>query len=141
MLTIEQHIQDLDTVNYQIAELKLIKEKIESIVLELAGRATFNEAGEIIKISREGERSEIQGKWKLTIKTDYTYNINKEEYEIIKNIIPSQYNPIRITPSYSIDKRLMREAEKYASNEELAILSGVITKKISKPVVKFSLNT
>ena len=140
MLTIEQHIQDLETVKYQIAELKIIQEKIEARVIQLADRGEFNESGELIAITHEGEKTTIQGKFKLTIRTDYLYAIDKGEYEVYMNTLPDQYNPVRTKVSYDIDKRLLREAEKYASHDEMIVLGKIITKKLAKPAVKFTLN-
>lgn len=140
MLTIEQHIKDLETVKYQIAELKIIQDKIESEILAQTGRASFNDIGELISINHEGEKSAIFGKYKLTIRTDYLYAIDKSEYEVYKNKLPAQYNPIRTKISYDIDKKLMREAEKYASSDEMLLLSQIVIKKFAKPSIKFALN-
>lgn len=122
------NIKSLDFVNFQIAELLTIKQKIEDSIIEG------------LEHTHEGAKTYAVDKYKVTIKTDFIYSLDKEEYQVIKSKIPTEFNPVKESTSYLIDKRIIKNAEQYASTDELMLLSQIITKKPSKPNVKVSAN-
>lgn len=125
---LKDNISALDFVNFQIAELIDIKQKLELKVIEG------------LQHNHEGSKTYDVGKYKVTVKTDFIYSLDKDEYHIYKSKIPPAFNPIKEDISYRIDKRIIKHAEEYASSEEMLLLGQLIVKKPSKPNVKVSAN-
>lgn len=113
-------ISTLNNINYQIAELSRIKEAIEPRVAELLGHGD------------DGSKTYTCGRWKVTAKTGYIYSLNKEEYQISAGRLPKCFNFVKQRLSYDIDKATLRDAEKYASAEELELIATMVSKKPSK---------
>jgi len=110
----------LNLVNFQIAELLRIKEELEARLCAL------------LEHGDDGSRTYTCDKFKITVTTGYIYTLDKNEYMTIGNQIPACFNPVKQRISYDIDKQVIRDAEKYASAEEMALLSQVISKKPKK---------
>ncbi len=125
---LEDNVKALDFCNFQIAELLEIKQKLELKVIE--GLAH----------EHEGSRTYEVGKHKVTVKTDYIYSLDKEEYQIYKSQIPAEFNPVRESIKYDIDKRIVKKCDDYASNDDMMLLSKFITKKPAKANVKIGAN-
>lgn len=129
-IVLEEQIKDyartLELVNYQIAELARIKEELEQKLYEKLNHPD------------EGQKSYVYGKYNITVKSGWIYSLNKDEYEVISDHIPAIFNPVEIKESYHINKSIIRNAEKYASKEELDLLSQIIEKKPSKINVKIT---
>jgi len=123
---IAELISTLNTINYQIAELSRIKEELDPRLAELL------EHGE------DGSKTYIAGKYKVTVKSGWIYTLNKEEFAIMGARLPSCFNPVTTRMSYDLNKSVIRDAEKYASADELALLAQVISKKPSKLNVRIS---
>ena len=126
----ENQIKDaastLNTVTYQIAELSRIKESLELKITELLGHQV------------EGSKSYICDKYKVTVTTGFNYCLDKEEFSVLASRIPKCFNPVRQKISYEIDKSIVKDAEKYASSDELTLLSKFIIKKPKKLHVKIT---
>lgn len=111
---------NLNIIAYQIAELARIKEHLEAKLCN------------ILQHGDDYSKTYNVGKFKVTCRTGFIYSLDKEEYAIIGSRLPKIFNPVKSKISYEIDKNVMREAEKYASQEELNLLAQVISKKPSK---------
>lgn len=114
----------LENVNYQIAELSRIKEELEI------------KLNNIIKHPDEGQKSYIYGKYKITITSGYNYTLNKEEYLTLGSRLPECFNPVKERIAYDLDKKIIKDCEKYGSNEERLLLSDIICKKPKKLHIK-----
>ncbi len=125
---LKDNIKALDFVNFQIAELIDIKQKLEVTVIEGLNH------------THDGSKTYEVGTYKVVVKTDYIYSLDKEEYQIYKSKIPPAFNPVREDISYRIDKRIVKQAEEYGSSADLMLLGKLIVKKPSKPNVKVSAN-
>lgn len=123
---LQEDITTLNLVNFQIAELQEIKERLEARI------ASSLNHGE------DYSKSYQQGKFKVTITTGWNYSLDKEEYQILESRIPAVFNPVKTRLAYDLDKNVLREAEKYASADELLLLSQFISKKPKKLHVKVS---
>ena len=119
-------ISTLERISYQIAVLSRLKEELE------ARLCVMLEHGD------EGQKSYIYDRWSITCKTGYNYSLNKEEYSIIGSRIPTCFNPVKEKISYELDKKIIKDAEKYASQEDLLLISSIIIKKPSKLYIKIS---
>jgi hypothetical protein len=123
---IKELVSTLNNVNYQIAELQRVKETLEPRLVELLGHGD------------EGSKTYVCGKHKVTATTGFIYSLNKDEWDIISANIPACFNPVRQRVAYDLDKSIIRDAEKYASQEELLLLSQAISKKPKKIHVKIT---
>lgn len=116
----------LNLVNYQIAELLRIKEELEKRL------------NAVLEHGDDGSKTYVVDKFKVTVTTGYNYTLNKDEYEVVGNQLQACFNPVRTRTAYDLDKKVIKDAEKYASKEELQLLSQIISKKAKKLHVKVS---
>lgn len=123
---IEDIAKTLNTISYEIAELSRIKEELE---LQLSS---------LILHPDEGQKTYTFGKYDITMTTGYNYVLDVEEYNLMKNKLPACFNPVKEKVKFEIDKKIVREAKKYASKEELLLLSSMITEKPKKLHVRIS---
>lgn len=141
---IEDTLKTINLVNYQIAELVDIKAKLERQLIEDMGRARFitDDDGKHIMtdISHEGLKQHIVGKYKFKIKTDYNISVNKEEYEVVKCILRAEFNPVVEKIALSINNKLLKDVEKYGSDEDKSLVQQFIVKTPAKPYVSIEAN-
>lgn len=119
-------ISTLENINYQIAELARIKEELEPRVAEL------------LEHGDEGSKSYTEGRYKVTVTTGYNYTLDKEEYAILGSRIPACFNIVTQRVAYDLNKTAIRDAEKYASAEELELISKMVVKKPKKLHVRIT---
>ncbi len=123
---IKDNVITLNLINHQLAELNKIKQEIESRLCAL------------FEHNDEGSKTYIANKFKVTVTTGFNYSLDKDEYEVLANRVPVCFNPVRKRIAYDLDKQIIRDAEKYASADELDLLSQFIEKKPKKIHVKIS---
>jgi hypothetical protein len=114
----------LNKINFQIAELSRIKEELEARLNAL------------LEHSDDCSKTYVVDKYKITITSGYNYTLNKDEYSIMKSQLPACFNPVKEKISYEIDKKVIRDAEKYGSSDDLNLLAQFISKKAKKLHVK-----
>jgi len=119
-------ISTLNNINFQIAELSRIKEALEPKVSAL------------LQHGEDGSKSYTAGRYKVTVTTGYNYTLDKEEYAILGSRIPACFNIVTQRIAYDLNKTAIRDAEKYASAEELDLISKMVLKKPKKLHVKIS---
>lgn len=118
---IKEDITTLNLVNFQIAELQEIKAKIEHRL------AVSFEHGD------DYSKTYTCGKYKLTISSGFNFTLDKDEFLILESRIPEPFSGIvRKRMAFDIDKTALREAEKYASADELNLIAQFINKKPKK---------
>lgn len=117
---IKDSVITLNLISFQMAELARIKEELEARVCAL------------LEHGDDGSKTYVEGKFKITVKTGYNYSLDKDEYESVGNKLQECFNPVQKKVAYYLDKQVIRDAEKYASPEELALLATMISKKPSK---------
>ncbi len=116
-------IKELEKVNKQLARLTLRKEQLTGMIVSGMSH------------NHEGQRTYEYDEWKVEIKTPVTYALNKKLYESGSVVLPDNYNPIKESVSYSIDKGL---CDKYMLNAPKKIrdaLAELIDKKPGKASV------
>lgn len=119
-------ISTLNSINFQIAELQRVKESLEPRVSGL------------LQHGDEGSKTYVCGKHKVTVKSGWIYTLNKDEYITMGARLPACFNPVTTRMSYDLNKSVIRDAEKYASSEELQLLATMISKKPAKLNVKIT---
>lgn len=123
---IKEIISTLNNINYQIAEFSRIKEELDR---QLAA---------LLEHGDEGSKTYIHGKYKVTVTSGYNYTLNKEEWEIIGSRMPICFQPVRQRMAYDIDKNIIRDCERYGSQEDKMLMSEFISKKSKKIHIKIS---
>jgi hypothetical protein len=116
-------IKELDKVNKQLAKLNVKREELTNTII---GALEHN---------HEGQKTYEYDIWKIEIRTPFIYSLNKKAYESEDFRLPSEFNPIKESISYSIDKRLCDKYLNEAPNEVRDILIELIDKKPGKASV------
>ncbi len=120
---LEEGIKELDCVNKKIAKLLLRKEELSDQIIGAFGH------------EHEGQKTYQYGVWKVEIKTPFTYSLNKKLYESGLIRIPTQYNPIKQSVSYTVDKNLCERYMLESPEEVRDALIELIEKKPGKASV------
>lgn len=116
-------IKELEKVNKQLARLSLRKEELTSSIVLAMGH------------NHEGQRSYQHEVWKVEIKTPFVYSLNKKLYESGSIKLPDNFNPIKESVSYSIDKVLCDRYLAEAPKKVRDALVELIDKKPGKASV------
>ncbi len=129
-MNVEEQLKDnvmtLNLINYQVADLLKIKGELEARV------AALLESGD------DGSQTYLVDKYKVTISKGFIYSLNKDEYEAVGNFLPSRFDPVRKRILYDLDKQIIRDAERFCSEEELKLFCSMVSKKPKKLHVKIS---
>lgn len=120
---VEDSILELDRVNKQLAQLLFRKEELTRDIV-----CAFSH-------SHEGQKTYEYGTWKVEIKTPCVYSLNKKSYRERSVELPTEFNPIKQSISYTIDKRLCDHYMQVAPDEVREILIELIDKKPGKAAV------
>lgn len=116
-------IKELEKVNKQLAKLSLRKEELTDSIVKAMGH------------QHEGQRSYDYQVWKVEIKTPFTYSLNKKLYESGSIKLPDNFNPIKESVSYSVDKLLCDKYLAEAPKKVRDVLVELIDKKPGKASV------
>lgn len=117
------HIKELEKVNKQLAKLTLRKEELTDMIISGMSH------------NHEGQRTYEYDTWKVEIKTPTTYVLNKKLYESGSVRLPDNFNPIKESISYSIDKGLCDRYMLEAPKKVKELLAELIDKKPGKASV------
>lgn len=117
------HIQELEKVNKQLAKLTLRKETLTNMIVSGMSH------------NHEGQRTYEYDVWKVEIKTPITYTLNKKLYESGSITLPDNFNPIKESVAYSIDKGLCDKYMLDAPKKVKEALAELIDKKPGKASV------
>lgn len=116
-------IKELEKVNKQLARLSLRKEELTDSIVTAMGH------------QHEGQRSYEYQTWKVEIKTPFVYSLNKKLYESGSVKLPDDFNPIKESVSYSVDKALCDKFMADAPKKVRDALVELIDKKPGKASV------
>ena len=118
--TFVDSINELQKVNKQLSKLTLRKEELTSQIIEMLGH------------DHEGQKTYEYGTWKLEVKTPFVYSLNKKLYESGDIKLPDNFNPVKESVFYSIDKRLCDQYMQDAPKKVRDALAELIDKKPGK---------
>ncbi len=116
----EKNITELQKINQKIALLNVRKEELTKELIES------------LEHDHEGQKSYEYGVWKIEVKTPCVYSLNKKLYESGAFMLPDEFNPIKHSIAYSIDKRLCDKLMIEAPNDVRDALIELIEKKPGK---------
>lgn len=114
---------DLERVNKDIAQLLKEREELTSNIIDALGH------------NHEGQKSYDYDVWKIEVKTPCVYTLDKKRYQEVYTLLPNQYNPVKESVSYSVDKKQFENALQEAPNAVRDILCEIVDKKPSKATV------
>jgi|WetSurMetagenome_2_1015567.scaffolds.fasta_scaffold429742_1 hypothetical protein len=120
---LEVTIKELESVNKKLAKLTVLKEELTGKIISAFGH------------QHEGQRSYEFGMWKVEIKTPSVYSLDKKLYESIDYKLLGDFNPIRASVAYSIDKKACDSYIQDAPKKIRDMLVDLIDKKPGKPGV------
>lgn len=118
-----ESIQELQKINKKMASLVLRKETLTDVIIGAVGH------------QHEGQKTYEYNEWKIEVKTPCVYSLNKKIYESGEVNLPPEYNPIKESVSYTIDKRLCDDFLESAPKKIVYALSQLIEKKPGKSSV------
>lgn len=121
--TLVESIKELERINKNLAKLNLKREELTTNIIE-----SFSH-------SHEGQKTYEYRKWKIEIKTPCIYSLNKKLYESGNYELPEDYNPIRATTAYTINKTMCEEYLNHAPEKVRDSLIALIEKKPGKASV------
>ena len=113
-------IKELEKINKQLAKLNLRKEELTQEIIGALDHA------------HEGQKTYEYGVWKIEVKTPFVYSLNKKLYESGDIKLPDNFNPVKQSVSYSIDKRLCDQYMQDAPKKVRDALAELIDKKPGK---------
>ena len=118
-----ERVEELEVVNKQIARLLVMKESLTQEIIEALDH------------DHEGQKTYTYGEWKIEVKTPFVFSLDKKKYESGEFKLPRDYNPIKESVSYSIDKRLCEKMMQEAPKAVRETLAELIDKKPGKASV------
>jgi len=120
---LEESVRELRRIDKNLAKLLLRKEELTQVVIGALGH------------EHEGQRTYEYGAWKIEVKTPFVYSLNKNLYESGEINLPENFNPVKKSVSYSIDKRLCDQYLQAAPARVRNVLVQLIDKKPGKAAV------
>jgi len=125
---LEDSIKSLQRVNRQLAKLTLERDELTADIILALGH------------EHEGQKSYEFGVWKIECKTPMTFSLDKKAYESGDVYLPAEFDPVRKSISYSVDKKMCEAYMATASQSARDALCKLIEKKPSKPSVTIKEN-
>jgi hypothetical protein len=120
MNNLQNSIQELECINKKIAKLIVRKEELTTEII-----GAFDH-------THEGQKQYQFDMWQIEVKTPFVYSIDKKKYESGAINIPDEYNPVRKSVSYSVDKRACESYMSMAPKKVRDALCEIIEKKPGK---------
>ena len=116
-------VKELEKVNKQLAKLNVKKEELTGLIIGA------------LEHDHEGQKSYNYGVWRIECKTPFVYSLNKKRYESGEVKLPDEFNPIKESVSYTVDKKLCDKYMLDAPKKVRDALAELIDKKPGKPGV------
>lgn len=113
-------VKELQKVNRQLAKLNLRKEELTQSIISTLDHV------------HEGQKTYDYGSWKIEVKTPFVYSLDKKKYESGQFKLPDDFNPVKESVSYSIDKRRCDQFMQSAPKKVRDVLCELIDKKPGK---------
>lgn len=123
---IKDTVSTLELIAYEMADLARVREELEKRL------AALLEHGD------EGQRTYIEGRYKIVLKTGYNWTLNKEKYEMIGRQLDSKLDPVTKQVKYELNKKVIRDAYASGSERDIQILDEILVKKPAKLSVTIS---
>ena len=122
-LSLDESIKELQLTNKKIAKLTMRKEELTQSIIAALGH------------EKEGQKTYEYDEWKITAKTPYIFSLDKKAYEKGDVYLPCEFDPIKKSTSYTVDKKLFEQYMGSAPIEVRQALGELVTIKPGKPGV------
>lgn len=113
-------IKQLNRVNKTIARLLVEKEKLTEDIIGAFGH------------EKAGQKTYEYSTWRVEVKTPFVYSINKKVFEAISATLPPEFNPVKASTTYAVDKKLCDEYMLTAPESVKELLTQCIDIKAGK---------
>ena len=127
----EEYLIELNRINFQIAELSMMKKKLTKHICAKLGIAKYDDAGNITWVEHDGQQSKEIGRFSATFTTKSGYKVDAKEYKILESRIRPEFNPVRKTVKLDVVKKKLDDVYTYGSAEDIALLDEFLTMKYS----------
>lgn len=117
---LEISVKELEKVNKQLAKLLVRKDELTATIIGA------------LEHEHEGQKSYEYGVWKIEVKTPYIYSLDKKQYELTQLRLPDEFNPVKQSVAYTVDKRLCDKYMTEAPKKVRDMLIEIISKKPGK---------
>lgn len=124
-----ESIRELERVNKKLSKLIVRKEELTCNVIAALGH------------EHEGQRAYEYKTWKIEVRTPMIYSLDKKAYESGEVYLPPEFDPIKKSTSYTIDKKLCEEYLQIAPSSVRQALADLIEKKPGKAGVNIKART
>lgn len=118
--TLEQSVKQLESVNKKIAKLTIEKESLTKEIIAALGH------------EKEGQKSYDIGVYKVTAKTPNIYALDKSAYVSGDIYLPSEFDPIKKSETFTVDKKLFDQYYNSAPKNIRESLVNLVTVKPGK---------
>lgn len=122
------NIKTLHQVNFQIAELLKMKQKLEEVIIDGIGHEHI------------GSRTYYYDLYKVIIKTPLISTLDLKNYKILKDDIPEHMDPVTQSTVYKICKKKLDYINSTVDKKDLLFLSEFIVAKPGKKTVTLEAN-
>jgi hypothetical protein len=86
----------------------------------------------LLEHSDEGQKTYIEGPFKVTVKTGWNYTLDKEKYEMLGRQLSSANDPVNKIVKFELNKKVIRDAYQSGNEHDINILNEILSKKPSK---------
>ncbi len=111
---------------------------LQQVTYQMAGLE--KQLSAVLEHSEEGQKTYYEAGYAILVKASVNYTLDKEEYEIIKNMIPSEFDFVKKSKkeviTYNIDKRTISNCKTYGSDELQYLIFGDESGENKKPLLK-----
>lgn len=80
----------------------------------------------------DGSKTYRHEGYKVTLTTGYNYMLDKDKYRELHKLLPDQLNPVSEKIIYEISPTAIKNAEKFADQQTMNIISEFVSKKPKK---------
>jgi len=119
-------ISELQRINKRMAKDKARKEELEAELIKAIGH------------TKDGQTSYELNDKKITIKTPFTWKLDKARFEELRDQVPSDW--VRVENKYTPVKRIIDAINEHGTPDEQLLLSEFATQAQGKPSVSISDN-
>lgn len=117
---LDNSVKELDKINNKLATLLTRKDELIDIIIGALGH------------EHKGQKSYEYGLYKIEVKTPTIYSLNTSKYKSGDIKLPDNFNPIKESISYSIDKKLCDQYMQIAPKKVRDSLALLIDEKPGK---------
>ena len=122
-----------EKLSYSIAEYKKVTKKLAKLLIEK--EQLTEDIISCLGHDHEGQRTYTYDTYNIECKTPFTYSLDKKAYVSGDVYLPSEFDPIKESTTYTVDKKLCEQFLQTSPASVRDALEQLITKKAGKPSI------